>query len=295
MQKKESINMVKTLFYLGVLILGLFSCSSPVEPKTNATIDRQTTNFASFMPENDLDHEDGQFYGQTGISEQEFDEVLDGIEQIYTPIFESFGATLVVNRFYSDKTVNAYAEQAGSRWIVSFFGGLARRPEITKEGFALVACHEIGHHIAGYPFYKGEWASNEGNSDFYSTAACARMIFGDSSPCSFLPEQNEQAQANCALSYGEDNTICQRSLAGGLSLGKLLAALNNERVPSYSTPDKTIVKTTMDSHPKAQCRVDTYRLGAICTKEWNNSIMPKSSAEMRQNSCAERPKCWFKS
>ena len=274
-----------------VLFFGVIaSCSGGKEIRTNVGSYDKSYSKVSFLPENNLNEQDNA-YNSTGITEDEFNEVLDAIEQIYTPIFQSFGAKLVVNRFWSDTTVNAYAEQSGEFWTISMFGGLARREEITKEGFALVACHEIGHHLGGYPFYTGEWASNEGNSDFYSTASCARMIFSDSSQCSFLPT-NTPDEISCGA-YGQNKTICQRSLAGGLSLGKLLARLNNEKVPSYSTPDMTVVKKTSDTHPKAQCRVDTYKAGAVCSKEWNNKVIPMTGAEMKQNSCAARPKCWF--
>jgi len=275
----------------------VFSCSEVNNKLPAENISRGHIT-ATFLPDNNLHKQDKKdSYGQLGIAENEFNEVLDAIEQMYAPIFENHGARLVVNRFWDDSTVNAYAEQEGNNWIISMFGGLARRKEITKEGFALVACHEIGHHVGGYPFYSGQWASNEGNSDFYSAAACARMIFADSSPCSFIDEMiiDVAAKNQCSkrFFYGEDSTICQRTLAGGLSLGKLLATLGGDKLPRYETPDKTEVRKTQESHPRAQCRLDTYKAGAVCKNVWDNDLIPKSSGDMRRNSCPDRPKCWF--
>jgi len=296
---------MKTIVILIASICYFVSCSSEGFDKN---FKNKKISGARFAPENDLYKQDIFFldeekqYSSTGITEYEFNEVLDAIEEIYTPIFRNFGANLVLERNWRDSTVNAYASQSGKSWKVAFFGGLARRPEITKEGFALVACHEIGHHLGGYPFYDdSRWASDEGNSDFYSTAACARMIFGESSPCSFMQDDyaRRAEMYECSFNYQnqsqEDLTVCQRSLAGGLSLGKLLAKLGNDREPSYSTPDRTVVSRTQHSHPKAQCRLDTYKAGAVCKSEWNNYVMPRNLQEMRNNSCAERPACWFKS
>jgi Zn-dependent protease with chaperone function len=52
------------------------------------------------------------------------------------------------------------------------FGGLARDPLVTKDGFSAVICHEIGHHIAGAPRKGFSWASNEGQADYFATTKC---------------------------------------------------------------------------------------------------------------------------
>jgi hypothetical protein len=59
------------------------------------------------------------------------------------------------------------------------YGGLARHGEITPDGFALVLCHEIGHHLGGVPRYSGAngWASNEGQSDYFAATKCLRRAW----------------------------------------------------------------------------------------------------------------------
>ena len=113
------------------------------------------------------------------ITEEEFNSILDRIEEMYTPIIAEFGATLSVARSWSDGTVNAYARQLGSTWEIAMFGGLARHETITGDAFALVACHELGHHIGGAPkkssWYGGSmWASNEGQSDYWGAMKCLK-------------------------------------------------------------------------------------------------------------------------
>lgn len=258
------------------------------------------------MPENQLFTQDDMDVTY-GIAETDFNQILDKVEDIYTPIFAGFGAKLVVERNWSDGTVNAYAKQNGSEWIISFFGGLARRKEITPDGFAMVVCHEIGHHLAGWPKYTGSsWAANEGNSDFYSAASCAKKLFSDNQPaptpnpstdpCDFLPTvsyEEEEALAACPATNDTEKTICKRIVNASMSLGKLLAALGNDKIPSIYTPDTRVVTTMQDSHPRAQCRLDTMVAGVKCKKVWDDSVMPKTKAEMSQVTCDSKPRCWY--
>ena len=85
------------------------------------------------------------------IDEIEFNKVIDKVVKIYEPIIAAEGATLDVSRNWEDGTVNAYASRSGDTWQIHMFGGLARHETITSDGFALVVCHEIGHHIGGAP------------------------------------------------------------------------------------------------------------------------------------------------
>ena len=138
------------------------------------------TSHASVLPPNDLWKQDN-LLAATGISEQQFNATIDLLQFRYQPFFLFFNAHFVVNRFWTNATVNAFAHRTGNDWIIDMYGGLARRPEITADGFLLVACHEIGHHLGGYPFYPqglgNDWAATEGEADTYAVQACARFIW----------------------------------------------------------------------------------------------------------------------
>lgn len=252
---------------------------------------------ASFLPENDYNKR--KYYSTGEVSEDDFNAALYAAEEIYGPIIQRFGRRLIVNGDYNDPTVNAYADQNGDEWQVSFFGGLAKHPDMTLPGFVLVVCHELGHHLAGFPFYSNSpWkAAIEGQSDYFATASCARKMFDQNSPLRFSgvdlwkkrnPDQNEN---NCNA-YGLDNEVCKLSLDGGLSLGRVLADLSNETAPSYETPSKVVVKKTMEKHPPSQCRLDSYKMGVLCTKQWNDEIIPRNKSEADKVSC-QKPKCWY--
>lgn len=250
---------------------------------------------SSFLPENDLWKEDSIYKAKSNIDEQTFYQITSAAQIIYTPIIEGMGKDFTVNADWNDSTVNAYASQRGSKWAISFFGGLARRPEVTPEGFALVVCHEIGHHLAGYPNYPDSPMSNEGNSDFFSTASCARKIFAKDSPLKlpFISELRAITACNRHATF-DDREICKRSYVGGLSLAHLLANLGRQKLPKYETYSRKRVRVTRDSHPDAQCRLDTYYWGAMCKAKWDDSSIPETKDDFLNNSCPNRPACWFK-
>jgi len=87
----------------------------------------------------------------------------------------------------------------------------------------------------------------------------------------------------------------------------------------FATPDTHVVSTTNVNHPAAQCRLDTYVLGALCTIYPNLDLIPGEDAAGGRNSVLaelqaavysclpssplvgavnyngkNRPRCWFK-
>lgn len=271
----------------------------------------------TFMPKNDLYKQDYKFMNNSDIDETKFNAIIDSVTGYYAPLIQAKGATLSVNRLWQDPTVNASAEQNGNDWILNMYGGLARRPETTADGFALVVCHELGHHLGGFAFYAGgEWASNEGNSDYFATLACARNIWKNQG------EQNAKAKATahktviekCDVQWTDQASrdLCYRSAMGGKALADLLGALGGERV-DFDAPDSAEVSSTDDAHPAAQCRLDTYFAGALCTAQFDENVIPgRGFADGQESMGAEalaakyscmgasgykvglRPRCWFK-
>ncbi len=244
----------------------------------------------------------------SGIDEKTFNAVLDEVEAFYKPVFKSKGSTLKVERKWKDGTVNAYATQNGSTWMISMFGGLARHTETTADAFAAVACHELGHHIGGQPRYDGgtNWASVEGQSDYYATAKCLRQVFEKGG--NWLTEVDRAelrrlafdptVDKACADAFGassKDGETCVRSSAAGLALARLLASLGGSTMPKFETPDANKVKRTDEAHPEAQCRLDTYFMGAICLESMNTDFDEKDSKIGACNTPAvgSRPACWY--
>ncbi len=268
---------------------------------------------ASFLPPNNLHLQDTN--RAANMTQAEFNAIIDEAVAYYEPLIkQNFNAKFTVNRRWTDSTVNASATQFFGTWTVNMYGGLARRPETTPDGFALVLCHEIGHHLGGYPF-SSSWAADEGSADYFSTISCARDLWRDQKEKNALSREliAEYPKSLCDAQWSneDDQNLCYRSMLGGQSLGKLLAALGGTKA-DFTTPDKSVVKSTNHAHPAGQCRLDTYVAGATCVQEFDATAIPgKSLGSSRNSAKAEeasglhtclrtdftvgtRPLCWFK-
>jgi len=142
-----------------------------------AVLPASASDCDGFLPPNDLKIPVDSVLAK-GIVEAQFNEVLGAIENIYKPIVSAQGKVLEIRRLWTNDTVNASAQQIGNRYVLNMYGGLARHEAITMDGMALVACHELGHHLGGAPKVSS-WASNEGQSDYYANLKCLRQVFAD--------------------------------------------------------------------------------------------------------------------
>ncbi len=242
----------------------------------------------SFMPENYLHIYDS--LAGSNISEQEFNQIIAEAQNIYKPIISTFGGNFVIQKDWMDSTVNAYATKQGNTWIVKMFGGMARRQEMTPDGFRLVVCHEIGHHMAGFPLYQNSDMSNEGQSDYFATHVCFRKMMENKRDQLTDVHPKITSDCNGFWKNSKNRYICKRAMMGGISLSNLLASLGGERA-DIERKDPKRVPRTQDSHPAAQCRLDTYVAGSLCKNSWEDRTIPMSEGE--STSCENRPTCWY--
>lgn len=268
------------------------------------------------------------------MTELTFRNILKAVATVYEPIYRQNGLPkLELYPRWTDDTVNAYAficnepnklgtpnypaecnrmQTAPGRFspisIVVMFGGLARHPLMTPEGFILVACHEIGHHLAGYPRYgnNSTWAATEGQSDYFATAKCARKVFkaiGSNAVWAQRANVSFDVRNACARTFGatsEEGGICMRSSMAGLALARVLASLNSDpKLINFPNVDKNIVTQTFEGHPAAQCRLDTYVAGSVCRVSETVDFSP---TDPRKGACGVgkvestgyRPRCWYR-
>ena len=73
-----------------------------------------------FVPPNDLNIPVNSVHAK-GIIETQFHEVIDVVQNIYGPIVGALGKVLVINRLWTDGTVNASASQSGNKYILNIF------------------------------------------------------------------------------------------------------------------------------------------------------------------------------
>lgn len=267
-------------------------------------ISREKTLCKGFVPPNNMKIPVGLF-SVGGITESQFNLVIDRLVKIYGPEIAAQGNKLTVKRLWADATVNASAQRSGKDFVLNMYGGLARHPAVNVEGFALVLCHEMGHHIGGAPKVSGfmsSWATNEGGADYFATLKCLRRLFSEDDNQAILAgvDIDQTALAGCTSQYPnmQDRLLCMRNSIAGQSVAELFQSLSKSPVvPRYNTPDKGVVTKINDNHPATQCRLDTYLQGALCEADVNS---PVSQTDIREGSCyaganlvGNRPLCWY--
>jgi hypothetical protein len=98
-----------------------------------------------FMPENDL-YISVDAKTRSTMTEERFNEIIDRADKHYRPIIKELGGKLKWARKWNDGTVNASAQRFWRTYKVNMYGGLARHELVTDDAFAMVVCHELGHH-----------------------------------------------------------------------------------------------------------------------------------------------------
>ncbi|MFN8792255.1 MAG: ImmA/IrrE family metallo-endopeptidase [Bdellovibrionales bacterium] len=279
---------------------------------------------AVFLPESEIRY-DTLKEGRSNMTEEEFKTLIARVQKEYEPLVALHGGKLTISGDWRSDKLNAAAAQIFGTWRVQISGALARRPELTPDGFALILCHELGHHLGGYALgrppvpFGGIWAANEGQADYFATQVCARKLWG--------PETARNAEARKSVdplarqkceavwSNETDRDLCYRIAVAVESLSITMMVLKNEtQKPSFQTPDPAAVPKTSDAHPATQCRMDTSLAGALCVAYFDEKLIPgknvaggpfsvEAEREAAKVSCMKssgyseglRPTCWFKS
>lgn len=277
------------------------------------------------FPDNDMSFPiNGKLSG--GLTQAEFDLVLDEFEGVMWVEVNNAenGAILVVERLWNNNAVNAYALPYGIYRQVTFFGGLARHPEMTSDTLRLIACHELGHHLAGKPYWPERdplnpskvidgtesWAASEGQSDYYASLKCFRQLIIEGQSNNFAIASSDlkkypetevtfaTQKCNQNFTNNQDQEICLRASLAGYSAGKIFKGFNQVEV-SLKTPSKSVVTKVDFRHPEGQCRTDTYFQGALCDVSYRDRVLKD---DPNWNTCNEksnhkdglRPYCWYK-
>ncbi len=243
----------------------------------------------------------------SGLTRSEFNEVAMKINRLYSAEFQTLGGQLNVRTDWNDSSVNANANELGWVWTISLYGGLARQPLMNRDAFALVACHEIGHHLGGTPNALFSPLTDEGQADYYATLKCARRFFNDEDNYAALKKTgvDHYLSSECRKEFAGDQPkqyVCMRSGMAALRLTKTLQAVNGDDTRiSFQTPDpkRPLLFSTL-SHPQAQCRLDTFLNGARCPVKVEEPLSEKSywpgtcDREGERPNTGSRPRCWFK-
>lgn len=253
------------------------------------------------------------------ITQGEFEAIIKKVDAYYQPIAALHQQTLSISAEWDNPEPNAHSQQdeGGTNWKTILYGGLARRKEMTADGFTLVVCHEIGHHLAGYPMYVGDWGminslASEGQADYYAAQACLRGLWKDEDNTVDGTGVPPSVSEKCAANWKDaaERQLCERIVLAGKSAADTWAASEGVTVSLDTTDPEVATQTNHNYYPSAQCRLDTYVAGALCRVHFDDRVIPgrlhpdgqESDGAFEQamlQSCRDgdgmRPACWFRS
>lgn len=232
----------------------------------------------------------GFLNAHAAITKQEYDEVTEQVARIYNEIAtESLDETPLLLVFNWETEVFTAKAQCKNPFkdnhILIVSGNVARKSLMTKEAFAGIACHELGHCLGGAPNFPGQSAfqgvnSVEGQADYWSSTTCLRRYFEleSNNNLEWLKSQTVDPAAwkKCSEVYQDiqSQVVCVKTAMTGIALARIMESDQREFVTaaSLSTPSTVQVSKIERYHPPVQCRLDTIFQGAIS---------------------GARPQCWF--
>jgi hypothetical protein len=239
-----------------------------------------------------------------GLTKTQFHQVIDKVEVIYSKKFKAEGKNLKIVPQWDDPDVNASAVKEGPFHVVNLFGGLARHPRISEDGFALVICHEMGHHIGGAPLknQSSNGVTSEGQADYFATLKCLKEVFAndDNDKISRRMKIPDVVTVACRSVYktSQEAALCQRISMAGKSVANLFAD-RMEQLPEFEYPSTWVVSESFDGYPSPQCRLDTYFQGALCDRPLEEKLSGTDPSvgtchPRHRDQIGMRPLCWFK-
>lgn len=256
------------------------------------------------------------------VTKEQFIQSQQIIKNLYNSEFKKRGFELSIEGTWEDGSDQAFAvpviinpifggqKQEVRKVFVT--GGFARSSYMTQETLFMTLCHEVGHHIAGYPFKnsKGWIPSNEGQSDYFATAKCMKLVYrnmiADNSFIALTKTIPQLVQDECSDIYStiDEQNLCWRLSLASRQMGRVLDShyVDKDSILELAPwmPYSSSVDETYDEHPRANCRMLTYYQGVLCnldpstpfsmTNEYGGACVSKDG-----DSTGSRPSCWFKS
>lgn len=236
------------------------------------------------------------------MTEVEFNQILDKLHGLMSfEIKRRMNKNLIVEKRWVDSTVDAFATRDDvNNPVIVMLGGLARHPEMTRDGLALIFCHELGHHLGGAPkILRGTsglrgWSSAEGQADYFATSKCLPYFFQAEKELRSYDLDINWADLASANEKCSDN-VCVRTVLAGLAVSRTFASLvQGTPEPKLTSKDSTKVTKTLYKHPNPQCRLDTFSSGANCDLGID---IPFDAQDPQVGACLKdkgaRPYCWF--
>lgn len=241
---------------------------------------------------------------ESSFTENDFLNLIARVRKIYDPILLARGLESRYLLYWNVDEGNAVTSQNDGVAYFAYSGGLLRGKHMTRDGFLFAACHEIGHHLGGFPKDPTlPWASAEGQSDYFATLSCLKEIFrGDPENAQALEQSlPKSVERQCRRAHADEDgyLICLRSTKAGEDAFRFLQARERGKDADESLFGKILfpVGETIMRYPSHSCRALTGLQGALCLRREELSDTDETMGfchEKNDDQTGERPRCWFK-
>lgn len=216
------------------------------------------------------------------LTEDDFNEVIDQIENLYS---NSLDEKIKVERYWRPQGERDSAIRFPyitlENPIVKITGLVPQSGFISKDAFALLICHEFGHHLGGSPKLGArkliQWSTAEGQADYWAASECLKKYIRKDNGEKILGEMNGplQIQEKCKKNFVTENDIftCYRGAMAALSLASYFTSLGSKiEIGTHAPATPQLVRAFRIDTFRDQCRIETFLAGSFNE---------------------DRPSCWF--
>ncbi len=210
----------------------------------------------------------------SAVTQEDFSKINLFLVNFHAPIvLEKHNAQIRLKELYDNyggafRVDSAHKPIGENTYVVTLTGELPHSGVLNADGYALVACHEIGHILGGEPRQTKkitEWSSVEGQADYHATNVCMWQYVVNDPTDQVIHRFDASVIRRCEDRFFPDTKKgfqCIRIMSGIQSLVDYFNALPTTARPiSISQRDDSVVKKTLEKYPSAQCRVDTWIAG----------------------------------
>lgn len=236
-----------------------------------------TFSKATVVPPNPITKKYFSNFYRSNLTELEFNYIVDSFGNYFSNLARVHSSRLVMEKYWANPLVNLYAENFNTVWFIHVFGGYARLPGLNVDTLQMSLCHELAHHIAGFP-YKSSWSTAEGQADYFATHACLDELWKreveQNKTYARLVDPYSKSRCVRAYTHPDKQNLCFRKAVSALALARIFAKIQNTPDIDPAFDKFTPVSKTIFEHVPAQCRFETLMRGALCSKSYNWKIIP---------------------
>jgi hypothetical protein len=213
------------------------------------------------------------------------EQVIAAVNTEYSGELKARNLTLQFSFQSEDSSLDAWTTRKGNVATIFITEGLMSFSTLTRDGLALLVCHEVGHYFGGFPYRDVDF-SVEGQADLYATGVCLKRVLGELEINFPSPRDvPKEFRRKCHKRYQqkENRGICEQSLLAAYQIyGIFQLTANHPRNEEAAFASERGNGETSDyllGYPSLRCRLKTWLMGIF---------------ENTESEALDRPSCWYR-